>query len=98
MGKLYSYRVRIDNDNVTIYMRSSEIEELATRVQDSLDYWRESDALLKMDVFGLIEATARKKARAEIEEQGLNTSPSYFKTLKDFYANLIKDELLRRLV
>lgn len=98
MEKLYTFRKMINDDEVVVNVSSSEIEELATRVQESLEYWKSSDRLLKMDVLGLIEVEARKKARAEMDKQGLSVLYIYFTPLKAFYTDLIKDELLRRLV
>ena len=97
METLYTYRKRINDDNVFTSIYSSEVEELTTEVQESLKYWETSNRSLKMDVFGLIEATARKKARTELVERGLSTSPKYFKPVIAFYSDLIKDELIRRL-
>ena len=98
METLHTYRKRINDDSVFVSIYSSEVEELTTEVQKDLEYWRASNRSLKMDVFGLIEVTARKKARKELDKQGLSTSPKYFKPVKAFYSELIKDELIRRLV
>ena len=97
MQRLHTYRKRINDDSVFISIYSSEVEELTTKVQESLEYWKASNRSLKMDVFGLIEVTARKKARTELDGQGISTSPKYFRSVKDFYSDLIKDELIRRL-
>lgn len=98
MEKIYTFKKMINDDEVVVNVSSSEIEELTTRVQESLEYWKSSDRLLKMDVLGLIEVEARKKARAEMDKQGLSVLYIYFTPLKAFYTDLIKDELLRRLV
>ena len=97
MEKTYTFKKMINDIEVIANVSSSEIEELATRVFESLEYWRSGDSLIKMDVFGLIEATARKKARAEMDKQGLGVLYIYFTPLKAFYTDLIKDELLRRI-
>ena len=94
MEILHTYRKKINEDSVFVSIYSSEVEELTAEVQESLDSWKGR----KMDVFGLIEVTAREKARTELDGQGLSTSPKYLKPVKTFYSDLIKDELIKRLV
>ena len=98
METLHTYRKRINDDSVFVSIYSSEVEELTTEIQESLESWKASNRSLKMGVFGLIEVTARKKARTELAGQGLSTSPKYLKPVNTFYSDLIKDELIRRLV
>lgn len=94
METLHTYRKRINDDIVFISIYSSEVEELTAEVQKDLEYWKASN---QMDVFGLIEVTARNKARTELDEQGISTSPKYLRPVTKFYSDLIKDELIRRL-
>ena len=97
METLHTYRKRINDDSVFVSIYSSEVEELTTEVQKDLEYWKASNRSLKMDVFGFIEVTARNKARTELDEQGISTSPKYLRPVAKFYSDLIKDELIRRL-
>lgn len=98
METLHTYRKRINDDIVFVNIYSSEVEELTEDVQKSLGNWKTGSSPLKMDVFGLIEATARDKARTELTGRGFSTSPKYLNPVKDFYSDLIKDELIRRLI
>lgn len=97
METLHTYRKRINDDSVFVRIYSSEVEELTTEVQESLER-QERFGGSKIGVFGNIEAVARKEARNELSSQSLSTSPKYLKPVAKFYSDLIKDELIRRLV
>ena len=91
MENLYMYRKTINEDSVFVQVQSSEVEKIATEVQESLK-------LCTLNVLGLVEVASRDKAREELIKQGLSTSPKYTKPITAFYSGLIKDELLTRLV
>lgn len=96
MGMLYTYRKQINNDSVFVYIHSEEVEELATNVQESLKYQTAKYGYTKLGVLGLVEVEARDKASKALTEKGFCTAPKYHKPITAFYADLIKDELLRR--